>query len=128
MRREAKKADPRLALFIRKRREELGMTQLQLAELIGARQATVSKWEAGIFPVGEESLPRIEQAFAFAERGGSLPDIEGDTAKRVKNQLLGLQQLVLPLIDRVKRLEEDMELVIKRLPIPEDDFDDDATP
>lgn len=35
---------------IQKRREELNMTQLQLAEAIGVKEATVSRYESGKIP------------------------------------------------------------------------------
>ncbi len=45
------------------RREELGLTQAQLAELLGVKENTVYRWESGRLPISktvELAFERIE--------------------------------------------------------------------
>ena len=41
-------------------RFSLGLTQAQLAEKIGARQATISDWENGKYPISRPFIKLIE--------------------------------------------------------------------
>lgn len=45
---------------IRRSRQAMGLTQTQLAELVGVRQSSVAKWERGI------NTPRDHQKVAIA--------------------------------------------------------------
>lgn len=45
----------RITLLIRKKRMEKGMTQLELADLLGVTQGAVMKWETG------RCLPSLER-------------------------------------------------------------------
>lgn len=62
-----------LANNIRKRRNELGMTQEKLAELVGVTRSTVTQWETGW------SQPRLGALERLADAFGCLPSelIEG---------------------------------------------------
>ena len=54
-------------------REKLGLSQKELAELLGTHAMTVSKWERGVLRPSEHHR-RLLKAFASAaERGGELP-------------------------------------------------------
>lgn len=46
---------------IRKRRQDLGLTQCELAEKLQCRQSTVSGWERG------ERMPRVADLYRLAE-------------------------------------------------------------
>jgi DNA-binding transcriptional regulator YiaG len=56
---------------IRKRREELGMTQAECAERLGVPVETVIGWESGELPMNESML-LIMQRYA-REHGGEKP-------------------------------------------------------
>lgn len=44
---------------LRRARKRLGLTQAEVAELAGVTQGTVSKWETGKIPVGENEAARL---------------------------------------------------------------------
>ena len=46
--------------MIRERREELGLSQMQLAEKVGVNQTAISQWERGV------SMPTLPKALALA--------------------------------------------------------------
>ncbi len=51
---------------MKQRREKLGLTQAQLAELLGVKENTVYRWESGRLPISktvELALERIEIKF-----------------------------------------------------------------
>jgi transcriptional regulator with XRE-family HTH domain len=48
---------------IRKKRKELGMSQEELAKLIGATQANISWWESGEVEPKASSLRRLAEVF-----------------------------------------------------------------
>ncbi|WP_196592403.1 helix-turn-helix transcriptional regulator [Pectinatus frisingensis] len=47
--------------IIEEKRLKLGLTQKQIAEMIGVDRTTVGKWELGI------SIPRVEKIFALSK-------------------------------------------------------------
>lgn len=54
---------------IQERRQLLGLTQQQLADLLGVRQATISKWERGDRRPSHHYIPRVAKAL------GTSPEI-----------------------------------------------------
>lgn len=60
--RAASQSKPFKPLFIQERREALGMTQEELAKIMGVDAMSVSRWERGLrFPRGRR-LPQLAQA------------------------------------------------------------------
>lgn len=53
--------DRELGEMLRDARKDAGMTQVELAEVLGVRQGTVSRWEKG-WPPGDEYREVIEEA------------------------------------------------------------------
>ena len=51
---------------VRKRREAMGLTQGEFAELLGVALNTVSRWELGRMQIAERSARLIELATAAA--------------------------------------------------------------
>ena len=55
-------------LNLKARRDKLGLTQAQLAELLGVNQSTIDRWEDGsgparfALPMVDAALKRIEQS------------------------------------------------------------------
>jgi len=54
---------------VRKRREAMGLTQGEFAELIGVTLNTVSRWEIGRMLIAKRSARLIELATAVTTRG-----------------------------------------------------------
>ena len=52
---------------IKKKREEVGLTQKQLAELIGVSSNTISKWETGTMPRNIIHVVRMGEIFKDKE-------------------------------------------------------------
>ena len=48
---------------LRKQREKLGKTVLSIAERIGVRESTVSKWERGVTVPSSKYIRGIERAY-----------------------------------------------------------------
>ena len=55
----------RINLKIRERRQELGMTQLQLGRKMNVSQAVVANWESGVFLPKTRDLPALARALAY---------------------------------------------------------------
>lgn len=55
-----------MKLAIRKRREELNMTQQTLAETIGTTQGRVSKWENGTTSINTEHLIKLSRVLGIS--------------------------------------------------------------
>lgn len=51
-----------VAAFIRDTREDLGLTQYELAERLGSQQAAVARWEKGQHDITMKTLSRIANA------------------------------------------------------------------
>lgn len=51
-----------VAALIRRTREDLGLTQHELAQRMGSQQATVARWEAGEHEITFKNLSRIAEA------------------------------------------------------------------
>ncbi len=52
---------------LKRRRKRLGLTQTQLADILGVRRNTVTRWEVGILPVP----PYLHLALAGIEATGA---------------------------------------------------------
>lgn len=121
-------ANMEVANYIRRTRISLGITQSQLAEMTGNQQATVSRWEAGIFPIGEDALRRIRGAFLYVENGGETPDV-GEREKRRTESALEALQIAVGRLEREASLQAEARKVfsirIARLEGKEMDADGD---
>ena len=54
--------------IIRSQREQRGMTQCELAEVLGIGQATLSSWETGSRTPHARRLPALEEALGLPPR------------------------------------------------------------
>jgi len=63
-----------MKVSVRPVREKLGLSQKELAELLGTHAMTVSKWERGVLQPSEHHR-RILRAMAAAADRGSLPGV-----------------------------------------------------
>lgn len=75
---------------LKQRRDSLGLTQSQLAELLGVRQSAVSTWESGAAPIPhyrarliEIDLKRVRPRKRVETRGR--PRKTGKVAERADN-------------------------------------------
>lgn len=53
--------------FIASRREAMGLTQSELAELLGVRQSTIGNWESGRNDVRRHQFVAVAEALQVAE-------------------------------------------------------------
>lgn len=53
--------------WLRSRRLERGLTQAELADLVGVHMMTISKWERGCHPKSAASLVRLARHFKVPE-------------------------------------------------------------
>ena len=70
---------------LRRRRVELGLTQIELAEKLGVTNVTVSRWESGTFRVSATRLREIAEALETHPElliAASTPAREAETARR----------------------------------------------
>lgn len=67
-------ADQSIAKVIRKRREELGLTQAQLAKRLGVHKQTVVKYEAGAINIPSNRLLALAVALQFGFRLEGIED------------------------------------------------------
>ena len=69
-------------IYIKKRREALGLTQTQIADRLGISKMTVSAYEAGKTMPGAEKLPALAQILGCTidELYHEPPDGEGKEA------------------------------------------------
>lgn len=89
-------------LFIQERRESLGMTQEELAEIMGVDAMSISRWERGTrFPRGRR-LPLLAQTLKC-----SVSDLY-----REPSDLVSLDSM---LVDTPKPLRKQIEAVIKAM-------------
>ena len=72
-----------MAFELRSLRRQYGLTQVQLAELVGQNQSTISRWESG----REEIKPslQLELLDLFSNRGGKLDPLVKRLFERANN-------------------------------------------
>jgi len=78
-----------MKVSVRPVREKLGLSQKELAELLGTHAMTVSKWERGVLQPSEHHR-RILRAMAAAADRGPLPAV----AKRKRDPVRFLSELL----------------------------------
>ena len=59
------------AAWVKRRRVELGITQQQLATMVGITNVSISNIEHGKFRMKSETAQKVAQAFVAAKRGGA---------------------------------------------------------
>ena len=72
--------------FIAAKRQEKGMTQLELGEKLGVTDKAVSKWERDLSCPDIASIPKIADALGVSVE--ELMRVNGETAKTSENKLL----------------------------------------
>ncbi len=59
-------ADPEIAVFLKKMREEHGLTQQELADLLGVKKPAVSQWENGGTGIKLENLYELSRLYSVS--------------------------------------------------------------
>jgi transcriptional regulator with XRE-family HTH domain len=62
-----------LGAKLRGKRAELGLSQADLADVVGVSPAAISTWEAGTATIGSTSLARLEAYFRQQRKAKGLP-------------------------------------------------------
>ena len=91
----------RIGQFISNKRKELGMTQLQLADMLDVSNKTVSKWETGEGYPDILTIPKLCQAigvsaddfFAGEQVSNEISKNSNSIGKNTRTNLSGKQQL-----------------------------------
>ena len=66
---------------IRRRREQLGMTQLRFALALGITPATVSKWETGVMSPKLKRMADVAKMFGITEQELMFPKKENEETR-----------------------------------------------
>ena len=70
---------------LRARRRELGMTQLDLARVVGVTPAAISYWEKGEYHPSYKASSKIAKALGMSERDLFYPQDEPEEKEDSKN-------------------------------------------
>ena len=70
---------------LRARRRELGMTQLDLARVVGVTPAAISYWEKGEYHPSYKASSKIAKALGMSERDLFYPQDETEEKEDSKN-------------------------------------------
>lgn len=84
-----------------------GMTQVQLAELMGVAQQVVGSWEVGRSRVPVASLPRLARALAV-----TVADLVGEEAAPLRR---GPAPRLLQQVERIQRLPKSQQRFIMQM-------------
>lgn len=82
-------------------REEHGMTQADLAKIVGATDRAVSTWEIGTATPRMGKIEKMAQYFRVPKS-----EIIGDTEEQQQRRLLAYYEQFKPLIDLANRLDK----------------------
>jgi transcriptional regulator with XRE-family HTH domain len=88
-------------------RKSHGMTQVQLAELMGIAQQTYASWEVGRSRVPVASLPRLARALAV-----TVADLIGEEAQPARR---GPAPRLLQQVERIQRLPKSRQRFIMEM-------------
>jgi transcriptional regulator with XRE-family HTH domain len=90
---------PRVGALIRRRRQELGWTQVEFARRIGVSESTVIRWEQGKIPPSRRR-GRVEAVLGMrlddgSSRGGGAPLTDAER-KQLMDEYLRLHAILFP--------------------------------